>query len=84
MLAMCPVPNEGECEFDGELGTPPGTYKEASTGEHAGNGDAGAAAPPRRRWRSARGRRTRAARLAKCDCGRGIVQDVRQTPARGG
>ena len=80
MLAMCPVPNDGECEFDGELGTPPGTYKEASTGEHAGNGDAGAAAPPPKALEiSSRQAHAGHARARKCDCGRGIVQDVRQT-----
>lgn len=77
---MCPVPNDGECEFDGELGTPPGTYKEASTGEHAGNGDAGAAAPPLKALEiSSRQAHAGHARARKCDCGRGIVQDVRQT-----
>ena len=85
MVAMCPVPNDGECEFDGALGTPPGTYKEASTVSMLGT----ATRARRRRRRkaleiSSRQAHAGHARARKCDCGRGIVQDVRQAPARGG
>ena len=48
VAVMCPVPNDGECEFDGALGPPPGSYQGAAAGAQAGNGDAGAASPPRK------------------------------------